>query len=153
MLDRRWRHGGLCAAKALRDVGCEVDLVEISATWTVYGVGMIQQSNVIRAIIAQLGLLEELLGVSLHSTKLDSSKLMVGIRQRFLSLGLRVPEYPASLGVSRLALHNVLLAAARSRGANIRMGVTVASFEEQTETLSVTLSDGTSASYDLLGNS
>jgi len=85
----------------------------------------------------------------LHSRKLDSSKLMVGIKQRFLSPGLRV-GVSGSLGVSRLALHNVLLAAATSRGANIRMGVTVASFEEQTKTLNVTLSDGASDFYDLL---
>lgn len=140
---------GLCAAKSLRDVGCEVDLIEVNATWTVYGVGIIQQSNVVRAM-AQLGLLEEYLGVS---APFDEVRLFEADGQHKATIPqprLAGPDYPASLGVSRLALHNVLLEAARSRGANIRMSVTVDSFEEGTEALSVTFSDGTKGSYDLL---
>lgn len=49
--------GGLCAAIALRRKGIDVDLVEIKTEWTVYGVGIIQQSNVVREM-AKLGLLD-----------------------------------------------------------------------------------------------
>lgn len=49
--------GGLCAAIALRRKGIAVDLVEIKTEWTVYGVGIIQQSNVVREM-AKLGLLD-----------------------------------------------------------------------------------------------
>ena len=140
---------GLCAAKSLRDAGCEVDLVEINTAWTVYGVGIIQQSNVVRAM-AQLGLLDEYLSVS---APFDEVRLFEADGQHKATIPqprLAGPEYPASLGVSRLALHNVLLEAARSHGAKIRMGVTVVMFEEQPEALTVTFSDGTQGSYDLL---
>lgn len=123
--------------------------MEVNATWTVYGVGIIQQSNVVRAM-AQLGLLEEYLGVSAPFEEVRLFEADGRHKATIPQPRLAGPEYPASLGVSRLALHNVLLAAATSRGANIRMGVTVASFEEQTKTLNVTLSDGASDFYDLL---
>ena len=49
--------GGLCAAIALRRKDIEVDLVELKTQWTVYGVGIIQQSNVVREM-AKLGVLD-----------------------------------------------------------------------------------------------
>jgi 2-polyprenyl-6-methoxyphenol hydroxylase-like FAD-dependent oxidoreductase len=112
-------------------------------------VGIIQQSNVVRAM-AQLGLLEEYLGVSAPFDEVRLFEPDGQLKATIPQPRLAGPEYPASLGVSRLALHKVLLAAAESRGAKIRMGVTVVSFEEQAEAVSVTFSDGTSGSYDLL---
>nr|WP_244434165.1 FAD-dependent monooxygenase [Azospirillum sp. B506] len=52
--------GGLSAAIALRRRGFAVDLVEVKPEWTVYGVGIIVQCNVVRAI-AQLGILDSFL--------------------------------------------------------------------------------------------
>ncbi len=140
---------GLCTAKSLRDIGCDVNLVEINSAWTVYGVGIIQQSNVVRAM-AQLDLLEEYLGVSAPFEEVRLFEPDGQLKATIPQPRLAGPEYPASLGVSRLALHEVLLAAAKSRGTIIRMGVTVTALNDQTETLSVTFSDGTMGSYDLL---
>ena len=50
--------GGLSAAIALRQHGVDVDVVEINPKWDVYGVGIIQPANAIRALDA-LGLAEE----------------------------------------------------------------------------------------------
>ena len=49
--------GGLTAAIALRERGFAVTLVERDPDWSVYGVGIIQPSNVVRAV-AQLGVLD-----------------------------------------------------------------------------------------------
>src|SRR5260370_6865376 len=49
---------GLTAATALRRSGFEVDIVEINPKWSVYGVGIIQQSNVLRALDT-IGLAEQ----------------------------------------------------------------------------------------------
>src|SRR4051794_24881085 len=49
--------GGLSAAIALRRIGVEVDLVEKNPAWDVYGVGIIQPPNALRALDA-LGLAE-----------------------------------------------------------------------------------------------
>lgn len=48
--------GGLTATIALRQRGFEVNVVERDPTWSVYGVGILQQPNVIRAM-SQLGIL------------------------------------------------------------------------------------------------
>jgi 2-polyprenyl-6-methoxyphenol hydroxylase-like FAD-dependent oxidoreductase len=55
--------GGLCAAIAFCDRDINIDLVEIKKVWTVYGVGIIQQSNVVRSM-AELGLLDKYLSAS-----------------------------------------------------------------------------------------
>lgn len=52
--------GGLSAAIALRRTGHTVTLVERDADWSVYGVGIIPQSNVVRAM-DQLGVLDAFL--------------------------------------------------------------------------------------------
>ena len=50
--------GGLSTTIALRRRGVEVDLVELNPKWDVYGVGIIQPGNAIRAL-DQLGLGEQ----------------------------------------------------------------------------------------------
>lgn len=52
--------GGLCTAIALRQAGVAVDVVEIQPQWRVYGVGIIQQNNVVREM-QRLGVLERYL--------------------------------------------------------------------------------------------
>src|SRR6187399_3424809 len=52
--------GGLTAAIALRQHGHRVTVIERDPDWSVYGVGIIQQGNVLRAM-KQLGLLGDYL--------------------------------------------------------------------------------------------
>jgi 2-polyprenyl-6-methoxyphenol hydroxylase-like FAD-dependent oxidoreductase len=52
--------GGLTAAIALRARGHDVQMIERDPTWSVYGVGIIQQGNVVRAM-TDLGLIDDYL--------------------------------------------------------------------------------------------
>jgi 2-polyprenyl-6-methoxyphenol hydroxylase-like FAD-dependent oxidoreductase len=52
--------GGLTSAIALRRKGFEAEIIEKDRSWSVYGVGIIQQSNVVRAM-AELGVLDDYL--------------------------------------------------------------------------------------------
>jgi len=52
--------GGLSAAIALRNVGIEAEIVEIQKEYNVYGVGIIMQSNFIRAL-HDLGVLDQVM--------------------------------------------------------------------------------------------
>ncbi|QRK06860.1 FAD-dependent oxidoreductase [Archangium violaceum] len=141
--------GGLSLASGLRNRGIEVDLVEVKQEWTVYGVGIIQQCNVIRAM-AQLGLADRFLGagfayenVGLYTAAGDLLQMLPGVR----AAG---PEYPANLGISRLALHQVLSSTAAERGTSIRLGLTVEHLAQDPEGVSVTFTDGTRGRYDLV---
>lgn len=141
--------GGLCSAIALRRKGINVDLVELKAEWTVYGVGIIQQSNVVREM-AKLGLLDAYLDaayafedVGIYSV--DGSPLVRIPGQR-----LAGPEYPANVGISRRALHKVLSETAVELGTRVTLGTSIESLEQTQDTVNVLLSSGERASYDLV---
>ncbi|QOU07356.1 FAD-dependent oxidoreductase [Pseudomonas fluorescens] len=141
--------GGLCAAIALRRQAIEVDLVELKTQWTVYGVGIIQQSNVVREM-AKLGVLDGYLDaayafedVTINTTAGEQLARIPGQR-------LAGPEYPANVGISRLAQHQVLSETTIALGASIRLGLSVQSLEQVDEGVDVLLTDGSRDCYDLV---
>ncbi|KWO64991.1 FAD-dependent oxidoreductase [Burkholderia ubonensis] len=141
--------GGLSAAIGLRDGGIDVDLVEIKREWTVYGVGIIQQSNVVRDM-AKLGLLDRYLP---SAFPFDDAVLYDALGNKTGTIpGLRLagPEYPANVGISRLALHQVLSDAAREKGVVVTLGLTVAALDQYTDHVDVTFSDNSVGRYDFV---
>lgn len=138
---------GLSAAVALQRIGIETEIAEVQSEWNVYGVGIIQPPNALRAL-DELGLAEECLreGFSYsgfayyspqgHLISDDPSPAIDG--------------YPGVNGVSRRILHDILLKAAQASGAKIRMGTTVEVLENLEESVYVELSDGTKGTYDLV---
>ncbi|MGE7963194.1 FAD-dependent oxidoreductase [Pseudomonas sp. NPDC089918] len=141
--------GGLCAAIALRRKNIVVDLVELKTQWTVYGVGIIQQSNVVREM-AKLGVLDGYLDaayafedVVIYSTAGDQLARIPGQR-------LAGPEYPANVGISRLDLHQVLSETTVALGASIRLGLSVQTLEQVGEGVDVLFTDGSRGRYDLV---
>lgn len=141
--------GGLCAAIALRRQGVEVDLVEIKSEWTVYGVGIIQQSNVVREM-ARLGVLDRYLDAAYAFEDVGIYDLQGKALARIPGQRLAGPQYPANVGISRLALHQVLSDTAIELGTQVRLGVTVERYEEFPHDLNVTFTDGSSGRYDLI---
>ncbi|MBL8551372.1 MAG: FAD-dependent oxidoreductase [Hyphomonadaceae bacterium] len=140
--------GGLTAAIALRQRGFDVDLIEREPEWTVYGVGIIQQANVIRAM-AQLGVVDDYIhaGFGFSTVEIyapDGRRLAVVPTPRL------VEGYPSNVGIGRKALQKVLSDRAFGAGARIRLGVTVAALEDDGAGVSVGFSDGGSGRYDLL---
>jgi 2-polyprenyl-6-methoxyphenol hydroxylase-like FAD-dependent oxidoreductase len=141
--------GGLSLAVGLRARNIDVELVEIHQRWSVYGVGIIQQCNVVRAM-AQLGLLDSYLGASFSFESLGMYSADGTLRAMIPGRRLAGPEYPANLGISRLALHNVLVSAAMDKGTRIRVGLTVESLQSNDNNVAVRFTDGSSGVYDLV---
>jgi len=140
--------GGLTAAIALRAKGHGVTVIERDPTWSVYGVGIIQQSNVLRAM-AQLGLLDDYIsaGVGFDAVEI------------FLPNGAqiaRVPSHPlvrgkpANVGIGRRALHRVLGDRTIASGAQVRLGLTVEALDDDGAGVDVRFSDDTTGRYDLV---
>ena len=140
--------GGLTAAIALRREGHRVTVIERDPAWSVYGVGIIQQGNVLRAM-RQLGLLDDYLSaavgfdfVAVHASdgtlvaKVPSPRLVEGC--------------PANVGIGRRALHEVLGERAIGAGAEVRLGVTAEAIEDDGEGVSVRFSDGSGGRFDLI---
>lgn len=138
--------GGLSAAVALRRKGHAVTLVERDPHWSVYGVGIIQQANVVRAM-DQLGLLDEFVDAA---SGFDAVEIFApdGTKVARVPAPRLVEGKPANVGIGRPALQKMLGNSARGLGAEIRLGQTVTALDDNGTKVHVTFSDGTSASYD-----
>lgn len=140
--------GGLTSAIALRRKGFDVEIIERDPHWSVYGVGIIQQSNVVREMAA-LELLENYLDAGFGFD-------FVEIYMPDGDLAARIPspklagDGPANVGISRRALQNVLGDRAKALGTKIRLGVTADSFDDDGEGVVVRFSDETEDRYDLV---
>ncbi len=140
--------GGLTSAIALGQKGFNVEIIEKDPEWSVYGVGIIQQSNVIRAV-ADLGIIDDYLEAGFPFNGLE-------IYTPNGDLAAKIPaprlteKYPAQLGIGRRALQKVLADRAKKEGANVRLGVVVKTLKEIDNGVQVEFSDGTVGLYNLV---
>jgi 2-polyprenyl-6-methoxyphenol hydroxylase-like FAD-dependent oxidoreductase len=140
--------GGLSAAIALRRKGHRVTVIERDPTWSVYGVGIIQQSNVVRAM-DQLGVLDAFLDAACG---FDAVEIYIpdGSRVARIPTPTLVEGKPANVGIGRRALQKVLGDSVRALGAEIRPGVTAETLDQDETGVSVRFSDGGEARYDVV---
>lgn len=140
--------GGLTAAIALRKDGHRVTVIERDPTWSVYGVGIIQQGNVIRAM-DQLGLIDDYLEAGVPFDKvavhLPDGTMVAEVPSHRLVEGL-----PASMGIGRPALHKVLGDRTIAAGAEVRLGLTVSELVDDGSGVDVTFSDDTKERFDIV---
>ncbi|GGX63222.1 hypothetical protein GCM10011309_11490 [Litorimonas cladophorae] len=140
--------GGLSAGIALRKKGYDVEMIERDPQWTVYGVGIIQQNNVIRAMY-QLGVIDDYIDASYG---FDHVKIFAptGAQVAHIPISPLVEGYPANAGIARPALQKVLAESAQKRGADIRLGLTAETINDTGDHVDVTFSDGSKGKYDLV---
>lgn len=140
--------GGLSAGIALTKKGFSVDMIEKDPEWTVYGVGIIQQNNVIRAM-AELGVIDDYIdaGYGFDHVKIFAPN---GMQVAKVPAPALVEGYPANAGIARPALQKVLADNAKKHGSNIRLGLTADIIDDNGDQVDVTFSDGRKDSYDLV---
>ncbi|HZU65114.1 MAG TPA: FAD-dependent oxidoreductase [Novosphingobium sp.] len=140
--------GGLTSAIALGKAGHHVTVIERDPNWSVYGVGIIQQSNVLAAA-HRLGILEAYLAAGVG---FDAVEIFTPAGDKVARIpGHPVAEgLPANLGIGRPALHQLLGEAARAAGADIRLGLTATALEETGAGVAARFSDGAHATYALV---
>ncbi len=140
--------GGLTAATTFAQRGVEVVLIERRPAFDIPGVGLGQPANALRVYEA-LGVLPEMLSSGFpynHMSIFDAGRSLLAAH-KFLLGDERVPAFCA---LPRLRLHEILLAAAQRAGAEIRLGLTVNTIDEDSDRVKVTFSDGRTESFDLL---
>ncbi|WP_428332157.1 FAD-dependent oxidoreductase [Novosphingobium sp.] len=140
--------GGLTSAIALRRDGHAVTVIERDPTWSVYGVGIIQQSNVLRAA-QTLGILDGYLAAGVG---FDAVEIFIPSGQKVARVpGHPVaPGLPTNLGIGRPALHKLLGDTTIAAGADVRLGVTAETIDDTGDAVKVAFSDGTTGTYDLV---
>ncbi len=141
--------GGLTAAIALRRKGFAVEIVEKDPTWTVYGVGIIQQFNVVRAM-GSIGLLEDYMA---EAYGFDFTEMFTPTGQKvaeFPTPRLAGEQYPSNAGIRRTDLQRVLASKVKELGAAVRLGVTAETLADDGKGVDVAFSDGTTGRYDVV---
>jgi 2-polyprenyl-6-methoxyphenol hydroxylase-like FAD-dependent oxidoreductase len=140
--------GGLGAAVALAGRGIDVEIVEIKPDAEVYGVGINQPGNSLRALDA-LGVLDEVLSVGYQFDGWDfhdaEGNLVVSV-----DTILGDERIPHNNGLSRRQLHGILIGAAERAGVPISYATTVAELRTDGDVVEVELSDGREGTYDLV---
>ncbi len=140
--------GGLTAASAFARRGVEVVLIERRPTFDVPGVGLGQPANALRVYDA-LGVLPEILASGFNYDRMyifDAKRELI-VEHKFL---FGDDTVPAVCALSRLRLHEILLAAAEGAGVEVRTGLTVGAIHDEKDRVTVTFSDGRSDTFDLL---
>jgi len=140
---------GLTSAIALGRQGNRIDVIERDPSWSVYGVGIIQQANVVRAA-AQLGILDEYVSAGFPFSGVTMFAPDGSLIAEIPSPRLVGADLPANLGISRRALHKLLGQTAKSCGARIRLGATAQRIADEGSNVRVECSDGVVDHYDLV---
>ncbi|WP_405650508.1 FAD-dependent oxidoreductase [Streptomyces sp. NBC_00019] len=134
----------------LRRAGLAVELIEARPDWNATtGSGITLQGNALR-VLRELGVWEEV----------SASGYAFG------SLGVTIPDgtviheiedirtggenLPATLGMQRPRLQQILIDAVRACGATVRLGTTARTLEQDDDGVSVRFSDDTTGRYDLV---
>ena len=141
--------GGLSATIALRRAGYDVDVVERNPAWDVYGVGIIQPANALRAL-HELGLAHQAVENGLPmfgdtTWTADGGMILADHDWPPLVEGL-----PPANGITRPRLHHILQTHTLGSGADVRTGVTFSALHDDGDRVKVSFTDGDTRSYDLV---
>ena len=141
--------GGLTAGVALRRAGVAVDLVEIQEKPTVYGVGIIQPNNTLRAL-DRIGLADTCVEVG---GAYPGWKIFDATGKHLMdapNTSDASPRHPPINGITRPMLQKVLTDAAIEAGVSFRNGVTVRQMRHDGAVEDVEFTDGRRDRYPLV---
>ena len=140
--------GGLTAATAMAQRGLAVVLIDKVAAFSVPGVGLGQPANALY-VYRNLGVLADVLdgGFPYNDMYIFDHNRDLIAPHRFL---MGDEKTPAVCALSRARLHDILLAAAKDAGVEVRLGLTVSRIDESPDDVSVTFSDGKAEAFDVV---
>jgi 2-polyprenyl-6-methoxyphenol hydroxylase-like FAD-dependent oxidoreductase len=140
---------GMSLAICLQQQGIRAEIVERKTDWTVLGVGIVLQGPALRAL-QKVGVLDRCLQEGFGCHELQIGDAEGHVFARFPQPQLAGPQYPATIGILRPALHTILAEASHEAGVSIRLGLSVASLTQEANAVEVELTDGTRGRYDLV---
>ncbi|MFI9345240.1 FAD-dependent oxidoreductase [Streptomyces sp. NPDC052773] len=146
--------GGGAAGNAvtilLRRAGIAVDLIEAKDDWNATaGSGITLQGNALR-VLRELGVWERVKesGFGFGSVGITAPDGTVLHVARDIRTG--GDDLPATVGMQRPHLQQILIDAVRAAGARVRLGTRATDFEQHADGVTVRFTDGTEARYDLV---
>lgn len=142
--------GGLSAAIALRQADYDVTVVEKHADLrsSVYGVGIIQPANALRALDA-IGCADACMAAGFAAPEWGAMYDTQGNFVRDIGAA-RIADFPPMNGITRPKLHDILTSRALEVGVEICYSTTFTALRPQTDHVEVDLDNGRSGRYDLV---
>jgi len=141
--------GGLTAAVALKRQGIDVDVIEINRQMSVYGVGIIQPNNTLRAL-DRIGLARACVEAGAPYPGWRICDAAGKLLMEAPSGNEAAPDYPPNNGITRPKLHDILTEAAMTAGANLQFGTAIDQLVDDGAGVDVRFTDGTAGRYDLV---
>ncbi|MGG1687763.1 FAD-dependent monooxygenase [Pseudalkalibacillus sp. NRS-1564] len=139
--------GGLSAAIALGEIGIETEIIELKQKWEVYGVGIFQPPNALRAL-NELGVANTCME---WGYSFDGMEYCDAEGNRFAEpQSPKIDGYPGLNIISRRTLHSILYEKAKFVGTKFRMGTTIVDIHQGDDQAQVKLTDGSMLTADLV---
>jgi 2-polyprenyl-6-methoxyphenol hydroxylase-like FAD-dependent oxidoreductase len=139
---------GMSLAICLRRAAIPVDLIERDPQWLPVGAGLSLNDASLRAFQC-IGVLEQIRAQGHLHSGLD----LLDVTGRLLHRIAPPPDpsgVPGGGGILRPVLHQILAEGMRNLGADVRLGVTIASLDDQDSRVLVRSTDGEERTYDLV---
>lgn len=140
---------GSALAVLLRRGGVAVEIVEISPDVNALGSGITLQGNALRQL-RELGVWEKVQAAGYSFDVLGLRAPDGALIAEIPDARLGGPDLPATLGMNRPELAEILHEAVIASGATVRFGLTVDSLTQSADTVEVSFRDGTTGAYDLV---
>lgn len=140
--------GGMAAAISLAKRGVAVELIDLDPDWRVYGAGITITGVTLRAY-RHLDMWED---IAEHGAITSGSSVFhfSGQHLRELDEPAVDGEEPATGGIMRPILHELMQERVRALNIPVRLGITVTSLENRDDGVDVIFSDGSEGRYDLV---
>lgn len=142
---------GTALAILLAKAGVAVEVVEVKPDITAIGSGITLQGNALR-VLRQLGVWDEVLaaGYPFDSLGLRAPDADATLLVELPDARTGGPDLPATLGMPRPQLAQILLDAAERAGVKCRFGSTHTTLTQDDDGVDVAFADGSAGRYDLV---
>jgi 2-polyprenyl-6-methoxyphenol hydroxylase-like FAD-dependent oxidoreductase len=140
---------GMTLAVALERSGIQSEIVEVNPQWSVLGMGISLQGPALRAL-GMVGVLHQCVENGFGYSHFKACNAHGQVTGTVELPRLNGADYPATIGILRQAVHSILKDAVAKAAVPVRVGVTVASLEQDDDRVAVEFTDGTRGSYDLV---
>jgi len=140
--------GGMAAAISLARQGVEVDLIDLDPDWRVYGAGITITGPTMRAY-RRLGMLDDIAEQGAISRRTSIFRYD-GTHLQDMDEPAMEEGLPATGGIMRPVLHNIMQQRIRALGIPVRLGLTVDRLTNREADVDVQFSDGSEQSYNLV---
>jgi 2-polyprenyl-6-methoxyphenol hydroxylase-like FAD-dependent oxidoreductase len=140
---------GMASAIQFKKLGINVDLVEIDENWRTDGAGITVSGPSLRAV-EKLGILEQFKAEGAISQGVEMYSASGTLLRSIPTPAVPDSSIVGGGGIMRPSLAKILGKATREAGVNVRLGVTYESISETVNSVNVSFTDNTDASYDLV---